>query len=321
MHPKAKQSYDRRLARRLILNERFDVVLYTKLRSFARADTAELLDELIAIETGHLEFWEKFFDVRFSGLGLKRTIKLVLLLAVGRIFGEQGIHIILEAIEIHGIRPYLTLLDSYGNEPLGKALDTILRDELKHEEEIVSRTRVKKIHPQRIRDVFLGLNDGLVEMLGAVSGFFAAFQTMSAVIVAGLTVAVAGSISMAASAFAAASSLHEVETMTTKRKQFLGEPVEHDGVVDPLRSAAVVGVSYFFGALVPLLPVALGSSNLFGPLLATAAVTIVVSYLLAFLSGMNAERRVATNLIMIAVAVLLTYTIGSITRQLWGINI
>lgn len=47
----------------------------------------------------------------------------------------------------------------------------------------------RRISPERVRDVFLGLNDRLVEILGAVSGFFAAFGNAATVLVAGLTVA------------------------------------------------------------------------------------------------------------------------------------
>src|SRR5439155_27382362 len=41
----------------------------------------------------------------------------------------------------------------------------------------------------RARPQHLSLNDGLVEILGAVSGFFAAFGNSAAVLVAGVTVA------------------------------------------------------------------------------------------------------------------------------------
>ena len=50
----------------------------------------------------------------------------------------------------------------------------------------------RHINPDKVRNLFLGLNDGLVEILGAVSGFFAAFRSSTAVLAAGFTVAVAG---------------------------------------------------------------------------------------------------------------------------------
>ena len=40
---------------------------------------------------------------------------------------------------------------------------------------MVTGPRERRINPERVRNIFLGLNDGLVEILGAVTGFFGAF--------------------------------------------------------------------------------------------------------------------------------------------------
>jgi hypothetical protein len=66
-----------------------------------------ILDQLIPIESRYFEFWQDFFDLHVNTLDLVRRLKLVLLLAVGRLFGTPAIHIVLEAIEIHGVRKYL----------------------------------------------------------------------------------------------------------------------------------------------------------------------------------------------------------------------
>ena len=91
------------------------------------------------------------------------------------IFGSTAVHLVLEAIEVHGVRKYLALWHEYQGKPLGEALRGILMDEFKHEDVLVTELTNRKINPERIRNIFLGLNDGLVEILGAVSGFFGAF--------------------------------------------------------------------------------------------------------------------------------------------------
>ena len=96
----------------------------------------------------------------------------VILCRIGR---DTGIHLTLEAVEIYGIRKYLDVWEHYKDDPLREAVRRVLEDEFKHEDNIVSNAIKRKIHPARIRDIFLGFNDGLVEVLGAVSGFFAAF--------------------------------------------------------------------------------------------------------------------------------------------------
>ncbi len=309
------------LARDLVLNELFDLTLYKRLLPMSQGDTATMLKSLIVVETGHAKFWQDFFSIKIENLDLLRRTKLFSFVLFCRIFGERGIHLIIEAIEIHGIRNYLHVWDIYKNDPLGEAVRGILNDEFKHEDEIVSMAATKRIHPERVRDIFLGLNDGLVEVIGAVSGFFAVFQTASAVFIAGFTVAIAGSISMAAGAFAAVSSQHEIEDIQTKRKKFLGEKTEKAENSSPYISAAIVGISYFLGATIPILPVLFGEKNLFFSILIAFVIAVLISYFLAFVSGMSIAKRIMTNIVIIVIAVAFTYGIGIIAKDVFGVKI
>ncbi|MDP3769978.1 MAG: VIT1/CCC1 transporter family protein [bacterium] len=314
--------YDRRLARRLILDEFFDLTLYKRLTRYAAGDTLLLLERLIPVEAEHFEFWQEFFGMRLKSLDAPRRVKLAALTALARLFGERGIHLILGAIEIYGVQKYLRVWEVFRHGPLGTAVRHILNDEFGHENAIVSRVAARGIRPERIRDIFLGFHDGLVEMLGAVSGFFAAFATTTLVLIAGLTVMVAGSISMAAGAFTALSSEREIEDAAAKKTAFLeGEEPRPEEHAYPATSGAIVGVSYFFGALVPLLPVLLGARSLAVSVIVAAAMIVVVSYILAFLSGMEASRRIITNLLLVTVAVAVSYGIGTAARVLWGIGV
>jgi len=80
-----------------------------------------------------------------------------------------------------------------------------------------------------------------------------------------------------------------------------------------------VGVSYLLGALVPVLPVLLGAKTVAVSLAAGGVVTLVVSAVLAFLTGMEIRKRLLTNLVILAAAVGVTYTIGLAARRLFGI--
>ena len=280
-----------------------------------------MLKGLIEVETLHAKFWQDFFGINLDKLNFLRRFKLSIFVMFCKIFGEKGIHLIIEAIEIHGIRNYLHVWDIYKNDPLGEAVRGVLIDEFKHEDEIVSMASSRRIHPERVRNIFLGFNDGLVEIIGAVSGFFAAFQTASAVLIAGFTVAVAGSISMAAAAFAAISSEYEIENIAARRKSFLGEEAKETPMSSPLSSAVVVGISYFFGASVPILPVFFGAQNVWLSVAAALVVVILISYFLAFISGISVIRRITTNIVIIAVAVGVTYGIGMLAKNVFGISI
>ncbi len=315
-------SHDPALSRMLILDELFDLSLYKALRGIsADAESRRVLDELIVVETQHLAFWQKFFDSRLTALDLGRRLKLQFMILACRLLGTTGIHLVLEAIEVHGVRKYLSLWKNYKDQPLGNALQGILMDEFKHEDVLVSQLTERKINPERIRNIFLGLNDGLVEILGAVSGFFGAFGDATTVLIAASTTAVAGSISMAAGVYAALNSEKEVKTTEFLRKQFLEEETASQMEEQPFGSAVVVGCSYFLGALVPVLPVLLGAKTALLSLMTAGSIVVLVSTLLAFLSGMDVGKRIALNLVIITIAVGVTYLIGTLAKQLWGVSV
>jgi VIT1/CCC1 family predicted Fe2+/Mn2+ transporter len=316
------ESTDPRLAKQLVLDELFDLSLYTALRRIAPRHLQRVLDQLIPVETRHFAFWQDFFGLRLTSLDAGRRLKLWLIVGVCRLFGASVIHLVLEAIEVYGIRKYLTVWQTYAESPLGPAVRDVLEDEFKHEDAVVTGEAERRLNPERIRNIFLGLNDGLVEILGAVSGFFAAFGNAVMVLVAGLTVAVAGALSMAAGAYIASSSESEVRRTEAGKQRFLGEaPAALEVGESPFGSALVVGASYFAGALVPVLPVLIGARTALPSLLSAGTLIVLVSMILAFLSGMDIRRRVITNVVIIAAAVGITYVIGRVTQAIWGISV
>jgi vacuolar iron transporter family protein len=309
-----------RLARTLVLDELFDLSLYKALRQVTDSEVHPTLDELITVEAGHLAFWKHFFGLTLEELNLGRRLKLSLIMFVCKLFGSTAVHLVLEAIEVHGVRKYLALWSEYQGRPLGEALRGILMDEFKHEDVLVTALTDRKINAEKIRNIFLGLNDGLVEILGAVSGFFGAFGEATMVLIAASTTAVAGALSMAAGAFLALNSEKEVKTTEVAKKIFLGEASEVVPMEEsPIGSALVVGTAYIAGAIVPVLPVFFGATSALFSVLTAGLMVIVVSTILSFLSGMDVTRRILLNLAMITIAVSVTYGIGVFAKHLWGI--
>lgn len=310
------------LARALILDEMFDLSLYTALREMSSGDLRRMLGELVPIETRHAAFWKKFFRIDIERLDWGRRLKLRVLTLICRLFGDPAVHLVLEAIEIYGVRKYIRLWENYRNDPLGAAVREVLHDELRHEDRVVSESIERRVDPEGIRNVFLGFNDGLVEILGAVSGLFAAFNDAASILMASATVAVAGSFSMGAGAYVASSSEGEVQRIAAGKQAFLGGLAQAASPAgSPLRSALLVGVSYLFGALIPVLPVLLGARTVLVSLVAGGLVTVVVSAVLAFLSGMDLRRRLLTNVLILAAAVAITYVIGLAARALLGVSV
>src|SRR5882672_10739292 len=318
----ADPTTDTRLGRQLVLDELFDLSLYRALHRIAPAPQRAILDQLIPIETRHHAFWQEFFKLDLPRLDWGRRLKLWLMVGVARLFGAPAIHLILEAIEVFGVRKYLTVWRRYEHGPLGSAVREVLEDEFKHEDAVVMAEGERQISPQRVRDIFLGLNDGLVEILGAVSGFFGAFTNTTTVLVAGIMVGVAGAFSMGAGAYLAGSSEAEVRDTEVRRRRFLGEAEVTEGSADtPLASGVWVGLSYVIGAVVPILPVLFGARTLLPSLVVAGGVIVIVSAILAFLSGMNVRRRILLNLAILAAAVAISYLIGLVAQSVWGISV
>jgi len=318
----AATGVDGRLGRRLVLDEIFDLSLYRALHAVAPGDLRRVLEALIPVETRHVAFWQKFFGLEHvTRLDVGRRLRLAVIAAVCRIFGASAIHIVLEAIEVHGVKKYLDVWKRYGDGPLGAAVREVLEDEFKHEDTVVSGDAERRINPEKVRNVFLGLNDGLVEILGAVSGFFAAFNSSVAVMTAGFTVGVAGALSMAAGAYIGAGSEAELRDTEEARMRFLGETVTSEAAESPLGSAAIVGIGYFIGAVVPVLPVVFGARTVWPTVLTGGAMIVAVSAIVAFISGMDVRRRIVLNVVITGLAVLVTYTLGLLTKRLLGVAI
>jgi VIT1/CCC1 family predicted Fe2+/Mn2+ transporter len=316
------QQHDPKLARQLILDELFDLSLYKALREITDGEVQKVLDELIRVEATHFAFWQEFFNLQLATLDLPRRLKLRIIILACRLFGTPAIHLTLEAIEVFGVRKYLTLWTRYKDGPLGAGVRGILEDEFKHEDTVVTKLTERKINPEKIRNIFLGMNDGLVEILGAVSGFFAAFGDAVTVLIAASTTAVAGSLSMGAGIYVAVSSEKEVKATESAKQQFLGEETAAAGMEEqPLASALVVGGSYIIGAMVPVLPVLFGATDAMFSLVTAGSMIILVSMVLAFLSGMDIKKRILTNLVIIACAVAVTYAIGRVAKTLWGVSV
>ena len=153
---KPASSQDHQLAKTLVLDELFDLSLYKALRQVTHPDVHHTLDELIAVETGHLAFWKQFFGLALDELNPGRRLKLSLIMFVCKLFGSTAVHLVLEAIEVHGVRKYLALWREYQGQPLGEALNGILMDEFKHEDALVTALTERRINAEKIRNIFLG---------------------------------------------------------------------------------------------------------------------------------------------------------------------
>jgi VIT1/CCC1 family predicted Fe2+/Mn2+ transporter len=173
------------------------------------------------------------------------------------------------------------------------------------------------ISPEFIRNVFIGLNDGLVGTLGAVSGFFAAFHNPTTVFAATLIEATAATFSMAAGSYIAVDS--ETESRNILQKS--------SGIHDmrqrkerPMQAALIVGISYILGTVVTACPLAFGAKTAIPSWITAGLTIIVVSYLVASLSGMSIKKRIIVNVCVLAFTAGITYGVGELIQRRYKIN-
>ncbi|MFH1405474.1 MAG: VIT1/CCC1 transporter family protein [Patescibacteria group bacterium] len=316
--------YPDSFAKGLIQDEMFDLTFYKKAKICAVPKTQNMLDELVAIETKHVDFWQTFFKLNINKLNPFKKLKLCFYLFIIKIIKDRAIYFLIEIIEVRGVRKYLAVWEKYQGTEMEPAVSHILDDEFKHEQMVLSsKAPDKQMDPRRIRDIFLGFNDGLVELVGAVSGFFAAFHDVTSVLVAGITVAIAGALSMAAGVYVSTNSELEVDNLVKRKKAFLEKKIYKDGKREfkSIRSALLVGICYLIGSSVPVLPVVFGARNVWYSITSAAIFIIFLSALLSFMSGMRLRERVFKNLFILIITIGVTYAIGMVARTLWGIQI
>lgn len=99
---------------------------------------------------------------------------------------------------------------------------------------------------EKVHDLILGGQDGLVNVLGIVLGVAAATASTRVVLIAGLAATFAESISMGAVAYTSAKAGRGYYVSIGKKP-----PRDYE---DPLESGLIVGFSAVAGSLIPLIP-------------------------------------------------------------------
>jgi vacuolar iron transporter family protein len=126
---------------------------------------------------------------------------------------------------------------------------------------------------------------------------------------------------MAAGAYIGAGSEAELRETEEARQRFLGEAVASVTPDRPLVAAAIVGIGYLIGAVIPVLPVLFGARTVWPTVVTGGIMIVLVSAIVAFISGMNVRRRIALNVAITGLAVVVTYVLGLLTKRVLGVAI
>jgi predicted membrane protein (TIGR00267 family) len=311
--------------KRFVKSELFDLTLYEELLKIEKRDYLKnLLSQLIEIEKKHLQFWQKLTETSRSVLPLSLKIKLGLFLLLRKILGPLATILILETIEIYGIKKYFHLYEKYKNTSLGEKIREILIDEFEHEDKIVTEKIQKNINIDKIKSIVLGFNDGFVEIFGALGGLLATFENKFLVGVTGLIIGLAGSLSMGSSAYLSAKSERDFETIEKRKKKILsGNDYENyeTSKENPLSLGLYVGISYFLAVFFPVLPFLLGAKNIIFSIIIGLFLVSFLSFFTASFASETFLEKLKSNLIILTSVIIISYLIGNIMKISLGITI
>ncbi len=211
-------------ARRFYLGEMDDWHTYSLLARHTRdPEQRALLERIATMEKRHAEFWAGILERHGQPLPAVRARRLrtLALRLLQRHVNPLLLIAALELGETGAVEAYHRLWQS-GLLPADdcETLRGIILDELEHEAAFRRQTRERGL--QNVRDFVLGMNDGLVEILGAVTGLSAAYAGNPLLVaVSGLVVGIAGALSMGIGAFISVRSQRQVNAGNRQRMAVL----------------------------------------------------------------------------------------------------
>ncbi|MHA1582118.1 MAG: VIT1/CCC1 transporter family protein [Candidatus Baldrarchaeia archaeon] len=150
------------------------------------------------MEKEHAYFWKDFLECR--GIKVKEfkpSFTIGLYKIFRKIFGLAFTSKVMEMGEVKTIREYYEFYRKADlSEEEKEKLKQVIEDELLHEDIFHKMSSSEKI--EHIRDVFLGMNDGLVEILATVAGLTGAYSGNPYIVgIIGSIVGISGMLSMA----------------------------------------------------------------------------------------------------------------------------
>jgi VIT1/CCC1 family predicted Fe2+/Mn2+ transporter len=301
----------------LYTHEMLHAAVFKRLAAMERnAELKRILAKLVSLEAKHKEMWGRILEINKVKRPRARVAFYVgSIILVRKIFGLALAVKTIEYFE-EQLHRKLGATETKTNlsEKEARIIHAIDNDEHTMEGPLEAKIVEYGTILTNIRDVAFGMNDGLVEILAVVAGFGAALRTPLLIAIAGFIVAISGTLSMAGGAYIST----EYEASVT------GVTGGENHRATPLRSAFFVGVPYFIGSLLPLLPFLLGMSGTGAvavAVLLTMAALTVISAIISIVSNSDMLKRITRTLMISLGAAAITIILGYYARTAFNLAI
>jgi len=236
--------------------QKLDWLVYKDLASREKKpELKEVLEKLIDHELEDYKFWRQFIDKEIQIPKWKIYVFRFLRAILGLTFTAK----FLEGREEGMIKKYESYLETVEDAKQREEIREIIRHERFHEASFLELIKEEKV--EFVSSIVLGMNDGLIELTGALAGFSLALSKPAIVAMAGLITGISAALSMAASAY-----------MATKHEVGSKKP--------PAKVATYTGISYIIVVAILVTPYFI-FSNVF------ISLTVMLGLVILIIAGMT----------------------------------
>lgn len=281
-------------------NEYRDLTMYREFLSIEKnPDFKRILKELIEHEEKDYALWLEISAVKkFSVSRPKRFAYRTMRRILGLTFTAK----FLERHERRKLAQYREFLARNRQpEHVRRRIENIISHGLDYEQNLISQIKEEQV--EFTSSIILGLNDGLIELTGALTGFSFAFAKHEIVALGGFIMGVAAALSMASSAYMQA---------------------RHEKGKDPRKAGIYTGISYLLVVLLLIAPylfiVKVGTAV---AVMGVIALSIIagVSYYTSVLFGRRFRLQFGEMFIFSVGVAAIAFVIGIFFKRLTGIAI
>ncbi len=288
----------RKLIEEIQKDEITEYEIYTSLaRKEKDPEKTKMLNQIANDELRHYSYWKEW-----TGKDIKPSAgKKLFYLTLAKIFPRSFVLKLMERGEELSQERY-----EYVASRLPQTAH-IIEEERDHETKLLNL--IEEDILKYISSVVLGMNDALVEMIGALAGMSQAIKDSSVIAMAAFLTGFAASLSMAAA-----------EYLSTREEAATDE----GHTKSPLKAAVVTGISYIFVVAILVLPFLLLDNTLISLSIAVASAIGIIAFFNFFVSVIR-ERPFWKNflemtLILFGVT-LISGIVGWGARKIFGIDI
>lgn len=275
-------------------NELTESIIYANMAKKVKdKHNQDVFKQISSEEKYHESIWHNYTGVEVKPEKFRIFYYSLIIRFLGITFGTK----LLENNESKAAKVYAKLPKDFKE---GKYL---VEAETKHEGELLNMLKDKAL--DYLGSIVLGLNDALVELLGALAGFTLGLQNSKVIASVGIITGISAALSMAAS-------------------EYLSTKTEGNTNVHPGTASVYTGLAYILTVILLILPYLL-ISNIYVSLLVMILIAVVIiaffNFYISVVKSMPFKKRFLEMVSISLGVAAISFVIGLIINKAFNINV